>query len=80
MPENLRLLRLRANLSQRALGRVCDPPLAQETVSLYERGMRVPPGTDHVARLARALGVTPEVLTGPSVIRVPVRHGNAATA
>jgi transcriptional regulator with XRE-family HTH domain len=65
---NLRSFRRNRGFSQSRLGRRTDPPLSQEAISRYERGLQ--PLERHVQSLADALGVPPEaLLRRPRIVR-----------
>ena len=55
--KRLRALREAKELSQEALGRLCEPPMSYQEVARFERGDRTP-SWETVLRLAKALGVT----------------------
>ena len=62
LARNLRLLRIDAGLSQHQLA--LRAGLRQQDVSAFERGLW-PSEPEHVAALARALGVTEAALLAP---------------
>jgi transcriptional regulator with XRE-family HTH domain len=82
---NLRCFRRNRGFSQSRLGRRTDPPLSQEAISRYERGLQ--PLERHVQPLADALGVPREaLLRRPRIIRddglkaVVVQHAQSRSS
>jgi transcriptional regulator with XRE-family HTH domain len=60
----LKALREARELSQAALGKLCDPVMSYQDLARLERGERSPSWAT-VLRLAKALGVTPDAFTDP---------------
>jgi transcriptional regulator with XRE-family HTH domain len=57
-PNNIKLLRLRRQLTQAQLGRLMEPPVAESTISKVERGERRQTNLQ-LANLAVLLGCSP---------------------
>ena len=58
--KRLRAIREERELSQAALGKLCDPPMSYQDLARLERGERTPSWAT-VLKIAKALKVGPEV-------------------
>lgn len=63
MENNLKALRLAANLTQQQLGNMCAPPLKHVYISRYENG-KVAMSGHILIKLSNALNLTPSALLG----------------
>ena len=55
--ENIKKIRMKKGLTQKQLGDLCDPPMADSAIRRYESG-KANPKIGTTARISRALGVT----------------------
>ena len=72
---NLKLARIRLELSQAEVGQRLTPPASQSMIGNYETA-KVWPKPDRLEALAAALGTTPGLLlteTPPPVVSAPVK-------